>query len=150
MASGSFFNSLILWLQSWNCVTGLTVLLWEDHFLFCSPCLSPSLSVPLLWMSPLLSSLVTEGEGKHSFPHTWSISFKSSRHSVLLNPTISRKTPAAWKKTQPSKKVCDELYVWFLLKPMEVVHALIMQALKTVTWFNIVRSYSTVLSFIRS
>lgn len=71
---------------TWNCVRGLTVLLWDDHFLICPLSLAPSLSACLFWKPPLPSFPITVGVGERSFLHTQGASLKSFISQTLCLP----------------------------------------------------------------
>lgn len=144
--SGSVFSYIILWSFSstWNCVTGLTVLLWEDHFPFCPPCVSPSLSPSLFWTSPLpsfwirsctlgdlhfgapdiISSWIPEAPERNSCIQTRSAA-ASQVHLVTPNTVAEEQTPA--------QKGMSVLYIELL--------TFITQAVEKATELNLVQSF---------
>lgn len=81
---------------TWNCVTGLTVLLWENHFHFplvLSVSLPPSLLLCLFWMS-LLPCFPIQQVEESTLSHTLGVCFTLELHLSVTLSSLVPETPA--------------------------------------------------------
>lgn len=126
---------------TWNCVTGLTVLLWENHFHFplvLSVSLPPSLLLCLFWMS-LLPCFPIQQVEESTLSHTLGVCFTLELHLSVTLSSLVPETPAKlqhfllyptaasranhtapalhWqpKNKHRSKEVCDKNPYFFIL-----------------------------------